>query len=76
MRRDEWERELADLYVELGMARTFLLAAQKDSRTEDIQRATDLIKLVSHEISELRCKPWWSQSSGGHVDLTRNPALN
>lgn len=68
--------KLADLYIELGLARTFLLDAEKAYRMEHIECARELIALLMNEISEHRCKPWWSQTATEHADREGKAALN
>jgi len=61
--RDEWELKLADLQIELGLARAFLFAAEIASRPRDVACARELIGVLLHGISEHHCQPKWSRPS-------------
>mgnify|MGYP000570492153 CR=1 FL=1 len=75
MRRDEWKRKLEDLYVELGQAKSFLVEAEKAVRSGDVDCAKELIQVLLNEISNHRCKPWWSQLSEEIANQERETLL-
>jgi len=76
MRREQWRLKLANLYIELGLAKTFLLEAERASRIEPVERARELIAILMKEISEHRCKPWWSQISAESDDHESKKVLH
>ena len=76
MRREQWQLKLANLNIELGLARTFLLEAEKASRTEQFECARELIAVLMNEITDHRCKPWWTQNSAESADHESNTSHN
>ena len=76
MHREQWQLELANLNIELTLARLFLLEAERARRTKHVESARELIAVLMNEISEHRCKPWWSRGSAESADRERKKALN
>ncbi len=76
MHREQWQLKLAKLRIELGLAKTLLLEAEKASRIEHVECARELIALLTDEISDHRCRPWWIQDSVEIADRESKTALN
>lgn len=57
--RDQWLKELVNLYVELDDARECLLEAEQEFPMEEIERARERVASLKDAITEHRCNPWW-----------------
>jgi hypothetical protein len=76
MHRERWQVKLANLRIELALAEKLLLEAERTSRIEHVERARELIALLTDEISEHRRQSWCFQDSAESADHESKTALN
>jgi hypothetical protein len=73
--RKQWRLELANLYVELGVAKVFLQEAEQGFRTEHVDSAREQVASLTNAIGEHRCNPWWSRFSVESTDRESDTTL-